>query len=141
MTNTELPNKPHTSDNKLKSNTTKKLSKIENIKPKSKPAINRTHGDENIFALVNNNSQNQRALIRHYNPEEEKVDSTLRKNLKGPTPRATELNSLRPKINKNHIKDNRLAIINQDPPTKLSLTKEEIKVTDPIHRDFGKTPE
>jgi hypothetical protein len=141
MTNMNLPNKPYTSDNKLKSNTTKKLSKVDNTKPKSKPPINRTHGDENIFALVNNNTDNHKAIIRTYNTEEEKVDNLPKKSLKGPTPRATELNSLKPKINKNHIKDNRHAIIKQDVPLKVTSTKEEIKVTDPIHKDFGKTPE
>lgn len=137
MTNINLPNKPHTSDNKLKSITNKNLSKIEN-KAKSKPAINRTQGDENVFSLINH--IDHKPIIRQYNPEEEKVDTNIKKNLKGPTPRATDLNSLKPKINKNHIKDNRLAIINQDVPTKLTTMKEESKV-DPIHKDFGKTPE
>jgi hypothetical protein len=42
-------------------------------------------------------------------------------------------------MNKNHIKDNRLSIINNEAPMKL--TKKEETKHDVVHKDFGKTPE
>ena len=135
----EMPTKPHTSENKLKSNTTKNLTKNQTTRAKSKPIINRTSGEENIFSLINNKPN--KSNIKVHDTEEEKFDyHSQRQPLKGPTPKATDINTLKPKVNKNHIKDNRLAIINHDAPTKLTKTKEETK-TEQNHKDFGKTPE
>jgi hypothetical protein len=135
----ELLNKPNTSDNKYKSNATKHLSRVENMRAKSKPVINRTQGEENIFSLINNKQHNMNVKI--HNTEEEKYDyHSQRQPIKGHTPKANEFNKLKLKINKNHIKDNRLAVINNEAPLKLTKTKEESK-SEIVHKDFGKTPE
>jgi hypothetical protein len=139
MTKMEIPTKPHTTENILKSKNTKNLPKNETTRAKSKQIINRTSGEENIFSLINNKPN--KSNIKVHNTEEEKFDyHTQRQPLKGRTPKAGDINTLKPKINKNHIKDNRLAIINHEAPTKLTNTKEEIKI-DQTHKDFGKTPE
>jgi hypothetical protein len=62
--------------------------------------------------------------------------------IKGPTPKSTEINSLAPRMNKNHILENRMKITeNKIPPVSSKKGEGNSNSNQPIHKEFGKTPE
>jgi hypothetical protein len=61
------------------------------------------------------------------------------------TPKHNDIGLLKPHLNKNYIKENRLQVVHSDAPTKV-VTKNDIsqihqQQQQAIHRNYGKTPE
>jgi hypothetical protein len=144
---------------KLKITESNKLGKPQirsnSIKPLKKantliPLPHSRKEDENIYSLVN---KEERGCVipkpKLYVHEDNELDDdiNLRLNTKsnrfndvGPTPKHDEINSLKPKINRNYIKENRLTT---EAPSKIIKKDDELKGFDVNrnHRSYGKTPE
>jgi hypothetical protein len=115
--------------------------------------------EENIYSIGNYGLEEEYEGIRNVlknrtsslSPKNKVLDDiqSVRKYLKGkhiffnlfigPTPKANEVNQLAPKINKNHILENRNKVTLNEIPKKPSKNTQENQNS--IHKDFGKTPE
>lgn len=68
------------------------------------------------------------------------VNKSLEKTkIKGPTPKANEFNTLLPKKNVNHIKENKTKITNDQVPNRAKELKKELEPVE--HKNYGKVPD
>lgn len=146
-----LTNEPR-SNRKLKNHSVSRLPKIDsrenrrtlqNINPMKKPG---TMKEGNVFSLANNDNEDElKKMIeehnqKYINPNAQTKEGEVRHKqiLKGPTPKANEINMLEPKEKRNYIEQNKSKIIKNEIPLK---TKKKEEKEDNLHRNFGKTPE
>lgn len=105
--------------------------------------------EENIYAFdgleddIKEQFDDLKTFVKHQSKTIEKdynqqLEQAKKRQIKGPTPKATEINALLPKIQRNHITDNKVKITHNEIPSKV-IKKEEPESA--IHKHFGKTPD